>query len=288
MRKSNILQAIINISKSNDTTLSNYKGFDDPDNRIQRQGQGLEIFIKDSFCGIPSGMTCNETRIENYLQVFSDTGHSNSPPDAMIKESDAMEIKKHEGFSTKYIALNTSPPRTVLTDEDRNIVQETKDCEPKPWTHDYLYIIGNSESEKLRRITLCYGDCFVSSDKIYRDFFDKIKKSISEGDIGNAEFLDSKEFGRICKIDPQDFTTLRIRSMFELQNPNEVFKEEINWRESENLTISAIMRKEKFLSFPEEDRESLKKDNFEIKEFKGKNPNEPKKDIDLVLIRKSK
>jgi len=288
MIESNILQAIVNISKTEDTSLSNYEGFDDPDNRIQKQGAGLEIFIKDSFCGIPLGSTRNETRIENYLRVFSDTGHKNSPPDAMIRGSDAMEIKKHEGFATSSIALNTSPPRTILTDEDRNIVNETRDCENRPWKRDYLYIIGNLKSGHLRRVTLCYGNCFVTSDNVYRDFFDKIKKSISEGDIGGAKFRDSKEFGRIYQIDPQDFTTLRIRSMFELQNPNEIFKDQIIWKDDEDLVISAIMRKEKFNSFSEKERKSLEHNNFKIKEFKGKNPDNPNEEIDLVLLRNSK
>ena len=282
----NILQAISNISKSKDLELANYKEIKAEKNRIQKQGAGLEIFIKDSFCGIPNGSTPKEKRIENYLKQFSDTGHANNPPDAMIRGGDAIEIKKHEEFRISSIALNSSPPRTILTDKDRNITSETEDCEQKPWKRDYLYIIGNQTSKKLRRVTLCYGNCFVAFDNIYRDFFDKIKKSISEGDIGGAKFRDSKEFGRISEIDPQDFTKLRIRSMFELKNPNDIFKNEIGWQGDEDLVISAIMQKKKFDSFPEKDRDSLK--DFEIRNFKGKNPDSPKEEIDLVLIRYSR
>ena len=282
----NILQAISNISKSKDLNLENYKKFEDEKNRIQKQGAGLEIFIKDSFCGIPVGSIPKEKRIKNYLKEFSDTGHANNPPDAMIIGGDAMEIKKHEGFSESNIALNSSPPRTILTDEDRNITNQTQNCEQRPWKRDYLYIIGNQKSSKLRRIMLCYGNCFVAFDNIYRDFFDKIKKSISEGDIGGAKFRDSKEFGRISEIDPQDFTKLRIRSMFELKNPNDIFKNEIGWQGDEDLVISAIMQKKKFDSFPEKDRDSL--EDFKITNFKGKNPDSPKEEIDLVLIRYSR
>ena len=171
MTNSNLLKAIINISKSHDLDLENYKEVRDASNRIQKQGAGLEVFIKDSFCGIPLGSTSNEARIENYFQVFSDTGHANNPPDAMIIGGDAMEIKKHEGFSESNIALNSSPPRTILTDEDRNITNQTQNCEQRPWKRDYLYIIGNPKSSKLRRIMLCYGNCFVAFDNIYRDFF---------------------------------------------------------------------------------------------------------------------
>lgn len=287
MADSNILKAIVNISESQDLDLDNYKKIE-ANNRIQKQGEGLEIFIKDSFCGVPEGPTPEQTRIENYLRVFSDLGHANNPPDAMIRGGDAMEIKKHEGFSISSLSLNSSPPRTILTDEDRNIAMETSNCEPKPWKRDYLYIIGNQKSKELRRVTLCYGNCFVACDNDYRDFFDKIKKTITDGDIQGAKFHDSKEFGRISEIDPLDFTRLRIRSMFELDNPNEIFKDQIDWKDNEDLMISAIMKKEKFISFPEQDRESLESNNFEIKEFKGKNPDNPEEEIDLVLVRYSR
>ena len=70
--------------------------------------------------------------------------------------------------------------------------------------------------------------------------------------------------------------------MFELKNPNDIFKNEIGWQGDEDLVISAIMQKKKFDSFPEKDRDSLK--DFEIRNFKGKNPDSPKEEIDLVLI----
>ena len=152
---------------------------------------------------------------------------------------------------------------------------------------DYLYIIGNQKSKELRRITLCYGNCFVACDNDYRDFFDKIKKTITDGDIQGAKFHDSKEFGRISEIDPLDFTRLRIRSMFELKNPNDIFKNEIGWQGDEDLVISAIMQKKKFDSFPKKDRDSLNA-AFIITDFKGKNPDDPKEEIDLVLIRYSR
>ncbi len=288
MTNSNLLKAIINISKSQDLDLENYKEVRDASNRIQKQGAGLEVFIKDSFCGIPLGATSNEARIENYFQVFSDTGHANNPPDGMIRNGDAMEIKKFEEIKMGSIPLNSSPPRTILTDQDRNINEETINCEPRPWKRDYLYILGNQKSKKLRRVTFCYGNCFVACDNVYRDFFDKIKKSISEGDIGGAKFRDSREFGRIHEIDPMDFTTLRIRSMFELQNPNEIFKSEIDWKNNEDLVVSAIMKQDKFMSFPESDRTSLERNGFKIKKFKGKEPRDLKKDIDLVLVRYSR
>ena len=75
--------------------------------------------------------------------------------------------------------------------------------------------------------------------------------------------------------------------MFELQNPNEIFKGVIDWQD-EDLVISAIMRKKKFISFPQKDRNSFESNNIEMKEFKGKDPSDPEKEIDLVLVRYSR
>lgn len=76
--------------------------------------------------------------------------------------------------------------------------------------------------------------------------------------------------------------------MFELESPNKIFKNEIDWKQNEKLVITAIMRKEKYQSFPEQDRKSLKSNDFEIKEFKEKHPDNPKEEIDLVLVRYSR
>jgi hypothetical protein len=286
----NILQAISNISKSKDLNLENYKKFEDEKNRIQKQGAGLEVFIKDSFCGIPVGSTLKEKRIQNYRKEFSDTGHENNPPDAMIREGDAIEIKKIKDKTQKgssgIIPLNSSPPKTILTNSDKNIQNETKECEKQPWERDYLYMIGNVKSGKLWRVTSCYGNCFVSSNREYDKIFESIKNAVDQAVIGSTKRVATNELGRIKEIDPQDFTTLRVRAMFELENPNKIFKNEIGWQSDEDLVISAIMQKKKFDSFTKKDRDSL--EDFKIKNFKGKNPDSPKEEIDLVLIRYSR
>ena len=291
MVKTNLLKSIINISKSKDLKQENYKKIK-ASNKIKEQGEGLEIFIKDSFCGVPKSSTLEKNRIKDYLEKFSDRGNANNPPDAMIKNGDAIEIKKKNDTSKVgskgSLQLNSSPPKSFLSNLDKNIQNSTKKCEKEPWKKDYLYVIGNIKSGKLWRVTYCYGNCFVSPSGEYSKICDSIKNAINKTEIGRAELVESDELGRIKKIDPQDFTTLRIRSMFELQNPNEIFKKELNWKEDQKLVISAIMRKKKFDSFPKEDRESLKNNKFEINGFKGKDPENMSKEIDLVLVKYSK
>ena len=291
MVKTNLLKSIINISKSKDLKQENYKKIK-ASNKIKEQGEGLEIFIKDSFCGVPKSSTLEKNRIKDYLEKFSDRGNANNPPDAMIKNGDAIEIKKKNDTSKVgskgSLQLNSSPPKSFLSNLDKNIQNSTKKCEKEPWKKDYLYVIGNIKSGKLWRVTYCYGNCFVSSNGEYGRIFDSIKNGVDGVDIGTSKRIESNELGRIKKIDPQDFTTLRIRSMFELESPNKIFKNEIDWKQNEKLVITAIMRKEKYQSFPEQDRKSLKSNDFEIKEFKEKHPDNPKEEIDLVLVRYSR
>jgi hypothetical protein len=288
--KTNLLKSIINISKSKDLKQENYKKIK-ANNKIKEQGEGLEIFIKDSFCKIPKGSTLEKNRIKDYLEKFSDTGNANNPPDAMIKGGDAIEIKKKDDKSKVgskgSLQLNSSPPKSFLSNLDKNIQNSTKKCEKEPWEKEYLYVIGNIKSGKLWRVTYCYGNCFVSPSGEYSKIFDSIKNAINKTNIGTAELIESDELGRIKKIDPQDFTTLRIRSMFELKSPNKIFENKLNWKD-EKLVISAIMRKEKFYSFPKKDRESLENNKFKIDEFKGKDPKNPSKEIDLVLVKYSR
>jgi len=109
---SNILRAFINIVnnyQANVSTLTN------GNNRANNMGDGLEEFVKDIFAG-----TINETNEQNRLaafsQIYSYSGNKNNPPDLILKNSDAIEIKKIESHSTA-IALNSSYPKAKLFPE---------------------------------------------------------------------------------------------------------------------------------------------------------------------------
>lgn len=75
-------------------------------------GEGLEEYIKDAFAG-----TINETDQQNRFGIFSQTysysGNKNNPPDLILINSDAIEIKKLESHNTA-IALNSSYPKAKL------------------------------------------------------------------------------------------------------------------------------------------------------------------------------
>ena len=75
---SNIIQAFINIVNNH---------------QVNNMGEGLESYIKDVFAN-----TTNETneqkKLEIFEEIYSYQGNKNNPPDLILKNSDAIEIKK--------------------------------------------------------------------------------------------------------------------------------------------------------------------------------------------------
>ena len=99
---SNIIKAFINITNSSIVELVDYYS---GKNRVNNAGKALEIYIQDAFAG-----TINETdelkRLEKLEQIYSYQGNQNNPPDLMLKNSDAIEVKKLQSKNSA-IALNS-------------------------------------------------------------------------------------------------------------------------------------------------------------------------------------
>jgi hypothetical protein len=78
-------------------------------NRANNMGEALENYIKDVFAG-----TLHETNEQNRLirleEVFSYSGNQNNPPDMIVRNSDAIEVKKIESVGVA-LALNSSYPK---------------------------------------------------------------------------------------------------------------------------------------------------------------------------------
>ena len=87
----NTLKALANIIEKPITDLlSYYEG----SNRANNMGDALETYIKDVFCNsLEKG---NQEKDRLYRQNFSYLGNSNNPPDIIIKNGDAIEVKKIE------------------------------------------------------------------------------------------------------------------------------------------------------------------------------------------------
>jgi len=279
----NLLIALSNIIKNpiNDI-VENYKG----SNRKNSVGDSLERYIKDVFCNSLNENNFAEKDII-YSQYFSYLGNQNNPPDVIIKNGDAIEIKKIESFSTD-LALNSSHPKDQLYADDSRITAECKNCEIGSWIQkDIIYAVGVAPKKvnKIRALWLVYGNCYAAKREIYTRIVDKISNGIAE--IPDIEFVKTNELAKVNKVDPLGITDLRVRGMWHIENPIKVFKNFISIKKDKNLCVNAILLEEKYLSFPEQDRinlELLQSEDFKITTIEIKSPNNPASLLKAKLI----
>ncbi len=278
----NVLKAIINIKN-----LSNYNINDDVEtlnNRINQQGVDLEIFVKDAFSN-SFNETNKELKKKEHCKYFSYAKSGNKPPDAMIKNGDAIEVKKSGGFGD--IQLNSSYPKNKLFVDDPRISQKCRNCEE--WDEkDILYVFGVIPQKKkiLTCISFIYGDCFAADKEIYTNVKNRASNKLNELPEASVE---TNEIAKFNNLDPLGITHLRVRPMWILDNPimkifDDIFKYE---KDKTKFTMMCLMRKEKFESFPEEDKQAIKNDD-EISfddEIQISDPNNQDNLIDSVYIR---
>jgi len=269
---SNIIKAFINIVNNYET---NVQTLTQGNNRANNMGEGLENYIKDVFAN-----TLNEensaTKLETLSETFSYQGNKNNPPDLILKNSDAIEIKKIESKNSA-IALNSSYPKAKLYANSPMITTTCRACEN--WSEkDMIYAIGHlpKGSEQIKSLWMVYGDCFCADTEVY----ERIKNTISSGinTIPNVEFTETKELGKVKKVDPLGITDLRIRGMWHIANPTKIFDYIYAYDDSKRFQLICLMKKEKYDELPLEDREALEHlgiDGVEVLDVRIKNPNNP-------------
>ncbi|MGE0738657.1 NgoPII family restriction endonuclease [Sulfurimonas sp.] len=278
---SNIIKAFVNIINSYQTTV---KSVTNGNNRANNMGEGLESLIKDAFAG-----TINETDEQSRLEIFSTlysySGNKNNPPDLILRNSDAIEIKKLESHSTA-IALNSSYPKAKLFSDSTMITTACRNCEE--WGEkDMLYAIGNvpKNTNQLKSLWLVYGECFCADKEIY----ERIKDTISNGiaSIPDVEFTDTNELGKVKKVDPLGVTDLRIRGMWHIDNPTKIFSYLYRHDNTKSFQLICLMKIEKYESLLLEDREAIENfdnENVSVSDVRIKNPNNPVQLMDGKLL----
>lgn len=274
---SNIIQAIISIANE---PIVQLKDSYTSRNTINNIGQALEAYIQDAFANTISEPS-PQKRNERISEVFSYLGNQNNPPDIILKDGDAIEVKKIQSKGAA-IALNSSYPKSKLHSDDSKITDACRDCED--WTtKDIIYAIGVTSDHNLKHLWLVYGDCYAASREIYT----RIGKTIKEGvkEIEDIEFSETKELGRVNRVDPLGITNLRIRGMWHIDNPLKVYKDYYEANETKTFSLACIIREDKFLSFNSSDIDSLYSHNdIAIKDIEIKDPDNPAKLLNAKLI----
>jgi len=283
-----ILSAINNIVSFGNFDLRNYASTYLI--RINAVGEQLEFYIKDAIAN--SFNLSHEKRENSYARVFSYLGNQNNPPDMIIKNGDAFEIKKIENQKSS-LALNSSPPKDKLLATDERITNACRNCEPDPWAEkDLFYVVGHVNGGKIKYLFFIQGTCYAADHTIYQKIHDPIKKEVgSIIDSLGLEKGETIEIGKVKKVDPLGITELRIRGMWQIQNPLKVYENFCKIENDKKFYLFALMTKEKYNSYPDIHRNNLEKiveNSFSINDIKIKSPNNPAKLLDAKLIKFSK
>ncbi|MCF2220144.1 NgoPII family restriction endonuclease [Chryseobacterium sp. PS-8] len=274
----NILEAIVNIAQNPIYTI---RSLYSARNRVNNIGEALETFVKDAFVNTIQ----NEDELEKmrrYSEEFSWLGNQNHPPDIMIKGGDAIEVKKTQTANSD-LALNSSYPKSTVQSISKLITQSCRTCED--WTEkDLIYCIGHTTDDSIKSLWMVYGNIYAANHEIYQIIKQKITEGINE--IPNVELAETNELGRVNRVDPLGITNLRIRGMWQIQNPRRVFN--YLYTPSSNIfELVAIIPTAKYESFPSESKtkvETLGNPNLTIKNVQVKDPNNPANLIDAKLI----
>lgn len=277
----NILQAIKNIIENPILDLENWIIWS---NRINNVWNWLEDYIKNIFAN-----SFNKTEFEKmeiFSEIFSYLWNKNNPPDIILKNSDAIEVKKIESY-TNSIALNSSFPKDRLYHNDTRITNDCRNCENTYWDiKDIIYAIWVAPKNNLKTLLFIYGDCFCADKEIYERIINKISSWISE--ISDIELVKTNEIAKVKKVDPLWITDLRVRGMWHIENPLKIFSEIFNINKDKNFNFICLILSEKYNSFPEIDRknlEDLQNENFFIKDVIIKSPNNPAKILNAKCIK---
>lgn len=267
---SNIINAIIQLVEHPKFELRKYS---ENHNRANNMGEALEEYIKDIFAGTVNEMDEN-IRNNKLSEVFSYLGNQNNPPDSMLRGGDAIEVKKIESNDSP-LALNSSYPKAKLFANSPMINKACKTCED--WTiKDMIYAVGVVDDNNIKSLAFVYGDDYCAEKSVYEQIKNIIKTGVER--ISSVEFAETKELGRVNRVDPLGITYLRVRGMWGIENPFSVFNYLYKRDHSRQFNFMALINNEKYYSFDnylilENLYGNIK--GFEIADVKIKNPNNP-------------
>jgi hypothetical protein len=284
----NILESIINIYNSQSFNVTPSTG--SVNNRANAMGTSFEEYMKNSFCN-----TFNATNVIKdtmYNRTFSYQGNSNNPPDLILKGSDAIEIKKLTSKKSSELQLNSSHPKNVLKSSSTLIKKECKNCEtPSTWAQkDMVYVIGHvPKNSQLHAVWYTYGEIYCQNESAYRQFAKPIANAIySDPNYHNHKPpTPSLELARLNDVDPLKITYLRVRGMWVIAHPYNVYNH--NYDDSAKFQIHAFIPKKKYDSIDKNSRVKIetiaqKDPTFNITDDDVKNPNNPKNLIPIKYI----
>jgi len=275
----NILQAFINIVNNYQVNITNVTS---GNNRANNMGEGLETYIKEAFSNT-FFESDKKIKKQKFRNCFSYEGSKTRIPDLILKDSDAIEIKKTEVLGD--LQLNSSHPKAILYSK-QNISDECKNCETTPWIKkDILYAMGHipKKSKNLKSLWFVYGTCYAANEDIYQDVVDEIKTTLKTTSSLQID-TDCKELGKVKNIDSLKITYLRIRGMWVIKHPSKVF-DDLYEQTDESFSLIALIPLEKYNTFPKDDRNKIENNQLiTITDEEISDPNNAAKILKIKLL----
>lgn len=274
----NIIDAIVTLVERNNFNLIDSTFVS---NRANSRGNALEIYVKNLFADTFS--LPDKERLEIWNETFSYLGNNNNPPDFMLKDGDAVEVKKIESPDVA-LALNSSYPKHTLKSSSLLISSACREAEN--WTEkDIIYAVGVVSGNKLKHFCMIYGSDYCASDECYNQIRQKIKNGVE--DIPSVEFAQTRELGRVNRVDPLGITYLRIRGMWHIENPWHVFDYVYRRNFQAEFNFMCMINLEKWLTLNNREKLFKLQKNYsalKITDVKIKNPDNPAKLNEAKLI----
>ncbi len=273
---SNIIDAIFNLTQNAVLELAEYYHVR---NRANNMGDAFEEYIKDLFANT---FTCkNIERNRIHSQVFSYLGNSNNPPDCMMRNGDAIEVKKIES-NTSSLALNSSYPKHTLKASNPMINAACRNAEQ--WDEkDIIYAVGVVDERKIKHLSMVYGLDYCASEECYLRIKNTIKHGVEA--IQGIDFEETKELGHVNKVDPLGITYLRVRGMWGISNPWSVFNYVYERDLSKEFTFMCLINEQKWNTFTNTNLiTELQIEGFAITDVEIRNPDNPAQLVRAKLI----
>ncbi len=294
---SNIVNAIINIINYRQTFNGAQNG---GGNRMNANGASLEGFVKDAFAGTFGSPGGNQRWVNT---CFSYLGAANTPPDIILTGGDAIEVKQEKKLGQ--LQLNSSCPIDKLYHSNPKLSVKAKACDGGNWqSKDILYVIGTEPQVQFgpKKIWMIYGDCLSPNEQIFRTLEQQIKTAVQA--IPNYNWVPTNELAKAQGVDPLGTADLRVRAMWMLNHPNDLFQYYVsmcilqnggNYANPQIFTFNSnatfqmyvLMTLSKFNSLPQVDKQTilnLRNNNLLIEDVAIADPNNPAVSLYCKLI----
>lgn len=226
---------------------------------VNGPGMSFEMYCKDRLVGLEPG---DDVKRESmYRRHLAYQGAKNHPPDAMYRggnDGDAFEFKKREGHAASDIPLNSSWPKDRLTVDSHGVLDDCRKCES--WSERNLfYVCGGvpKGTSRLKWIWLCDARLMSAEAAVYERLREHLRTGIAG--IRATRFADTKELGRVTNIDPRNSTSLRMRGMWNIAGPGKMFKDVPGVSMGGGPNLHALIRRERWLSYPAASRSRLER-----------------------------